>query len=180
MSATPFNSFKSAILLLIILFYAAISLPSGYQLGVGMMSMPITIQVLFILHPLYYLGVFKPGFFPVWLAFLLGFLIDLLVGRLLGLNAFLLVMLSLMIGRQQRYLRSQPFATQWAGFFVLCFGAEGVRWGVMVLTHMTLFSPVSAMISALANAAIYPLSALFMGGVLRVLYGRSEVEKLSD
>lgn len=180
MSLPLFNSFKSVILLLIILFYAAISLPSGYQLGGGFLSVPVTIQVLFILHPLYYFGVFKPGVFPMWLAFLLGFLIDLLVGRLLGLNAFLLVMLSLLIARQQRYLRSQPFATQWAGFLVLCFGAEAVRWGVMMLTHMTLFSPVSAAISALANAALYPLSALLMGGVLRVLYGRSQVEKLSD
>lgn len=180
MTASPFDPLKSAVLLFIILLFAALSLPNGYQPSGKFMGEAITIQILFILHPLYYLGVFKPGAFPIWLAFLLGFLIDLLVGRLLGLNAFLLVMFSLLIGRQQRYLRSQPFATQWAGFLVLCFAAEGVRWLGMVLTSMTWFSLMSALISALANAAIYPLSALFMGGVLRVLYGRSEVEKLSD
>lgn len=180
MSVATFTSFKSAIVLLVIMFYAAISLPSGYQLPGSFMGAPVTIQVLFILHPLYYFGVFRPGAFPIWMAFLLGFLIDLLVGRLLGLNAFMLVMLSLVIDKQQRYLRSQPFAAQWVGFFVLCFGAEGVRWSVMALTHMTMFSPISAMISALVNATIYPISALFMGGVLYFLYGRHEVEKLSD
>lgn len=175
MMTNSFYTLKTIPVSLIILFYAGLSLAGGYTLG-----SVYTIQILLLLHPLYYLGVFRPGAFPVWLAFLLGFFVDLQVGRLLGLNAFLLVVLSLLIHEQQRYLRSQPFATQWAGFLVMCFGVEGVRWAVMTVTHMTVFSPVSAGISALANAALYPLSAVCMGAVLKMLFGRHDVEKLGD
>lgn len=129
----------------------------------------ITLQLLLILHPLYYWLVFRPGLFPAWLAFLLGFAIDLVGGSLLGLNAFLLVFAHLVIMRQRRYLLSQPFATQWAGFLVVSFAAEAIRWLVMGAVTMTIFPPASAFASALCNAALYPLSSLVMLGAFQLI-----------
>lgn len=140
------------------------------------LSSLITLQMLLILHPLYYWTIFRPQLFPAWLAFLLGFAIDLVAGNLLGLNAFLLVFVSLVIGRQRRYLLSQPFATQWAGFLLVSLTVEALRWLVMGLVTMTLFSPASAFASALCNAALYPLTSLVMSLALKLIspYNASE------
>lgn len=142
------------------------------------LSSLVTLNLLLVMHPLYYWCVFRPSLFPAWAAFLLGFTIDLVTGRLLGLNAFLLVMVSLVILRQRRYLLSQPFATQWAAFLLLCLSAEGLRWAVMVAVTMTPFSPASALTSAGFNAALYPITALVMLGCLRLISPRSNSETL--
>jgi rod shape-determining protein MreD len=139
----------------------------------------ITLQLLLVLHALYYWTLFRPTLFPAWLAFLLGFAIDLM-GNLLGLNAFLLVFASLVIGRQRRYLLSQPFATQWAGFLLVCLAAEAIRWGVMGLVTMTLFSPASALASAICNAALYPLTSLVMYGAFTLISPYKIKDKLQD
>lgn len=133
------------------------------------LSSLVTLQVLLILHPLYHWTVFRPGLFPVWLAFLLGFALDLWEGRLLGLNAFLFVFAALIIARQRRYLLSQPFATQWAGFLLVALGVEVLRWLVMNAIAFTLFPPASALVSAVCNAALYPLTALVMSGALKLI-----------
>lgn len=133
------------------------------------LSSLVTLQLLMILHAIYYWTLFRPTLFPAWLAFLLGFAIDIIGGSLLGLNAFLLVFLTTVIARQRRYLLSQPFATQWAGFLLLAIAAESIRWIVMVTVSMTLFSPASALTSAIFNAAIYPLTSLVMPLCLRLI-----------
>ncbi|HEY8963476.1 MAG TPA: rod shape-determining protein MreD [Alphaproteobacteria bacterium] len=174
MAVVPFHV-RAIPAILITLLFAALSLMQSYPL-----SGSLTLQILFILHPLYYWCVFKPSLFPAWLAFLLGFAIDVYVGQLLGLNAFLLVFVSLVIAKQQRYLRSQPFATQWAGFMLVCIGTEALRWLVMSMALMTLFPVVSPLISALCNAALYPVTVLVMGPALKLISGRSNYEKLHD
>lgn len=143
------------------------------------LSFLMTLQMLLVMHPLYYWSVFRPGLFPAWYAFLLGFAVDLVSGQLLGLNAFLLVFATLVIGRQRRYLLSQPFATQWAGFLVLSLCAEAIRWLVMGLVSMTLFSPASALASALCSAALYPLTSLVMLACLRLISPRSSGESIT-
>ncbi len=140
----------------------------------------LTLSLLLVLHPLYFWSFNKPMAFPAWLAFLLGVAIDLVSGKLLGLNAFLLVFLSVIISHQRRYLLSQPFATQWAGFLFVCLAAEGLRWLVMVVVTLTLFSPASALVSAILCAALYPLSALVMRGCLRVISPDQSSESLQD
>jgi len=109
MAAIPpaIRAIPAIILILVMVFFSIRSFE---------LSELITLQLLLVLHPLYYFIIYRPSLFPAWLAFLLGFAIDLVGGSLLGLNAFLLVFASLVISRQRRYLLSQPFATQWAGF----------------------------------------------------------------
>jgi rod shape-determining protein MreD len=140
----------------------------------------ITLQLLLVLHPIYYWTLFRPTLFPAWLAFLLGFAIDLVAGSLLGLNAFLLVFASLVIARQRRYLLSQPFATQWAGFLLVSLAAEAIRWSVMGLVTMTVFSPASAAASAICNAALYPLTSLVMYGALALISPYKIKDKIQD
>lgn len=142
------------------------------------LSTLITLQVLLIVHALYYWTIYRPGLFPAWAAFILGFAIDLMAGKLLGLNAFLLVFATLVIARQRRYLLSQPFATQWAGFLVVSLCTESIRWLAMGVVTMTLFSPASATASAIANGALYPLTALVMHACLRLISPRNKSESL--
>jgi rod shape-determining protein MreD len=128
-----------------------------------------TLQILFILHAVYFWSMQRAAVLPAWLVFLLGFLVDLAVGRLLGLNAFLLVFVQMVVERQRRYLLSQPFLTQWAAFMLLVFCVEMLRWGVMVLVNMAVFSPVSALLSAFLCGALYPLTALVMQACHRLI-----------
>jgi rod shape-determining protein MreD len=140
------------------------------------LSSLVTLQVLLVLHALYYWIVFRPSLFPAWFAFLLGFSIDLIGGRLLGLNAFLLVFISFVMARQRKYLLSQPFATQWAGFLFVAFAAETIRWLVMCLVTFDVFSPIPALASALCNAAIYPLTSLVMLAAYKLISSSSTRE----
>lgn len=133
------------------------------------LSTLLSINMLLILNAIYFWGIFRPPVFPVWLAFLLGFLIDIISGRLLGLNAFLLVFAQQVIMRQSRYLLSQPFATQWAAFLLVSIGSELLRWVVMAVVSMTFFSPASALASAICCAALYPVTALVMQACLRLI-----------
>jgi len=151
--------------------FAVLSLVKGYEL-----SPLLTIQMLLILHPLYYWGIFRPSLFPAWAAFLIGFAIDIRVGNLLGLNAFLLVMIQVLIGKQQRYLRGQPFATQWTGFMLLCMAVELIRWAILSVLTMTPFPMTSALVSGLCNAALYPVTTLVMAMTHRLISGHSYKE----
>lgn len=144
------------------------------------LSASVTLQMILVLHALYYWTIFRPALFPVWAAFLAGFAIDLVGGSLLGLNAFLLVLTQIVIGRQRRYLLSQPFATQWAGFLVVSLAYEGARWAVMGLVTWTIFSPVSAMASAVCSGALYALSSFLMTGCLRLVAGPGRSDILQD
>ncbi len=178
MSASPFQSLAPglravpAVLLTLVLALLSVR---AYEL-----SSLITLQLLLVLHPLYYWTIFRPALFPAWLAFLLGFAFDMVSNSLLGLTAFLLVLAQLVIVRQRRYLLSQSFATQWAGFLLMALGVEGVRWAVMGLATWRLFSPASAFASGLCNAALYSLTSLVMLGCLRLISGSSTRETLQD
>mgnify|MGYP000290361811 CR=1 FL=1 len=171
MAAIPpaIRAIPAIILILVMVFFSIRSFE---------LSELITLQLLLVLHPLYYFIIYRPSLFPAWLAFLLGFAIDLVGGSLLGLNAFLLVFASLVISRQRRYLLSQPFATQWAGFLVLSIGAEAIRWLVMGAVTMTMFSPASAFASAICNAALYPLTSLVMLGSYALISGSNARDTL--
>lgn len=174
MAFIPFH-IRAIPAIVLTLLFAALSLMNAYPL-----SATLSLQILFILHPLYYWGVFRPSLFPAWFAFLLGFMIDIYTDGLLGLNAFLLVFLSLLIDRQGRYLRSQPFSTQWVGFLLVCMGAEVVRWFIMSLANFTLFPIASQLMSGLCNAALYPVTALVIGLSFKLISGRSSYDKLQD
>lgn len=144
------------------------------------LSTLLTVSMLLVLHPLYFWGVFRPQVFPAWLAFLLGFLIDLVSGKLLGLNAFLLVFVQMVIQRQRRYLLSQPFATQWGAFLFVAIATEIARWGVMVIVEMTVFSPLDALTSAVCSGALYSVTALVMQACLRLISPHSRHDRLED
>jgi rod shape-determining protein MreD len=139
------------------------------SLHVFELSQLLTLSVLFVIHPLYYWTVFRPSIFPVWLAFVLGFLIDLVSGNVLGLNAFLFVLSVLVIAKQQRYLLSQPFAAQWAGFFLVSLSIELMRWLLMMLVNWAFLSPAPGLVSAILSGALYPVTALVMLACLRVI-----------
>lgn len=158
----------------------------AFTLFMGVMSLQtfvlspiLTLSMLLVFHPLYYWCVFRPSLFPAWLAFLLGISIDFVSG-FLGLNAFLLVFASFVIMRQRRYLLSQPFATQWAGFMFVSLSAELLRWLVMMGVNFTFFSPVSALVSAVCSAALYPFTALVMQGCVRLISPDRTNESLQD
>ena len=172
MAIIPFQ-LRAVPAVVVTFLFTALSLVKGYEL-----SSILTVQLLLILHPLYYWGVFRPSLFPAWLAFLIGFAIDIRVGNLLGLNAFLLVFIMMMVAKQQRYLRSQPFATQWTGFTLICLAAELIRWAILSALNVVPFPIMSALVSGVCNAALYPVTTLVMGLALKLISGPARFEKL--
>ena len=143
------------------------------------LSVLVTLNMMLVMHAVYYWAVFRPSVLPAWFAFLLGFVVDLVSGRLLGFYAFLMVFASYAIGRQRRYLLSQPFATQWAVFLFVSFSAELFHWVVMAVVSLASLSPVSALVSALMSAALYPVTSLIMLGCLKVVASERVHEGLS-
>jgi rod shape-determining protein MreD len=133
------------------------------------LSSLLTVNMLLVLHALYYWSIFRPSVLPFWVAFILGFMVDLVSGNLLGLNAFLFVLSMLVISSQRRYLLSQPFAAQWAGFLCVALAVECIRWGVMMLVNWAFLSPASGLVSAVLSAVLYPVTALIMLGCLRII-----------
>lgn len=173
MVAVP-SALRAAPAIILILLFALFSMQS-FEL-----SSLLTVNMVLLLHPLYFWSVFRPRIFPAWLAFILGFLVDIVSGRLLGLNAFLFVFIQYVILKQRRYLLSQPFATQWGAFLFLSIVAEAIRWSVMALADMSILSPLPALTSAVCCAALYPISALVMQACLRVISSHTSHDRLED
>jgi len=131
-----------------------------------------SIQIMLVLHPIYYWTIVRPTLFPFWLCFLSGMAIDLISGSLLGLHAFLLVLVALIILQQRRFLYGQLFPTLWAGFMAVAVGFEVVKWALASLGAQQLYPLFPQVMAGVINFALFPVINALLIASHRLVSGR--------
>lgn len=118
----------------------------------------MVIQVMLVLHPLYFWTIVRPSLFPFWLAFISGFVIDITSDSILGVSAFLQVLTALVILKQRRFLYGQPFPSLLAGFMAVSVLFELARWVIMSLAERHMFPIFPAFVSGVVSVALFPVT----------------------
>jgi len=81
-----------------------------------------------LLMAIYYWSVHRPTLIPVWLVFLGGCLLDVMIGVPVGFNAAVFVLLQWIAIDQRRFLMGQPFMALWLGFCFVSLVAMLMQW----------------------------------------------------
>lgn len=122
-----------------------------------------------ILIPIFYWALYRPAFMPPTMVFLLGLASDILSGTPLGLNALIYVSLHWLVFSQRTFLLSQGFFLTWWGFIICAFGAALLYWGLFCLLNLTMVPVMPALLGALVCVCTFPLLALPLSFMHRLL-----------
>jgi len=72
----------------------------------------------FILIGIYFWTIYRPNLLPYPVIFVCGFLLDLLSGGIVGLNALCFMVIVMIVRNQRRFLLGQSWPVVWAGYCV--------------------------------------------------------------
>ena len=112
----------------------------------------------------------RPDAYPAVMAFLTGFLLDIVSSGVFGLGALTCVCAHYGGAAQRRFLSGRGFAPAWLGLALTAVMIAPVAW-VAASIYVGQFQPVGALFAlTLLTAAIYPAVALALGGLRRVLF----------
>lgn len=111
----------------------------------------------FVLMAIYYWELHRPDLLPVLAVFPIGLLQDALEGEPLGVNAFVLVMVSWIVISQQRFFKGKPFLVVWWGFALVALLAAIARWGLISVLFGVAVSPWAIAFELILTVALYPV-----------------------
>ena len=140
-------------LLLVLLLLNASALPIGDS---------IKVQVPLLLIAVFYWSVYRPGLMPLWLVFVCGVFLDFLTGVPLGLSAFVLMAVALIVRDQRILLLGQTFATLWFVFALFCAAAAGLKWFLFGLVHLNWGGLNMLWPDMIAGILLYPLVCIIL------------------
>jgi len=141
------------------LLLAALLLLNASALPIGD---SIKVQVPLLLIAVFYWSVYRPALVPLWLVFLFGVLLDFLTGVPLGLSAFVLMAVTLIVRDQRILLMGQTFATLWFVFALFCAGTALLKWFLFGLVHWNWGSIGALWPDMIAGILLYPLVCLVL------------------
>ena len=72
----------------------------------------------FAMPAVFYWGLYRPQHFPLWLAFLMGLVLDIISGPVLGLYAIMYVLIREVGKAQRRYLVMRNFIMLWLTYLL--------------------------------------------------------------
>lgn len=130
------------------------------------------VRPVFVLTAVYYWAVYRPSMLPPLGTFLSGLALDLLTGGPLGLQAFVLLAVRMLVTGQQKLLLAQQFGVVWACFGLVALAAGLVQWLVyaLILWHVPVLKPV--LINAALSALLFPAVVLPLFLLNRALESR--------
>jgi rod shape-determining protein MreD len=113
------------------------------------------------LIPLFYFSIHRPDWFGPVSAFIIGLLVDTLLGAPLGVTAGLYAVMQLLLQQQQRFFKSAPFHVLWVGYaftqLVVTMVQSAAWWALAGVTPQ----PLALLgMNVLGMAVFPPLSAL--------------------
>ena len=132
-------------------------------------SMKGVLKAPLLLMAVYYWAIYRPTLVPVWFVFVMGFLMDLLSGTALGLNALIFVLTQWAVLRQRRFLMGQPFIMIWVGFAAISALALFIQWFVMGLMQFQWLTVLYQWPSVLFGVALFPLVCIVLHMIHKIL-----------
>lgn len=142
---------RSALLLVLVALLLVLSVFPLPVAGLGEIRPDI------MLIAIYYWATLRPDVLSPLSAFAAGFMLDLLTGYPLGLQALTLVAAQWTTRAQRKFLHGQPFVVMWAGFALVALGAALMQWAFFSLFYLEIVSVRPALFSAFLTALLFPL-----------------------
>jgi rod shape-determining protein MreD len=116
----------------------------------------------FTLMALYYWAIYRPTLVPSWLAFLVGFSLDVLGGFPLGVNALLYLVMRMFLVGQRRFLMGQGFLVTWIGFVFLSAALHVVQWVMMSTINVQMLPFNHIILPVLLGSLVFPVISAFL------------------
>lgn len=105
----------------------------------------------------YYWAIHRPDLFRPGMAFLIGFLNDILHGLPLGLSALLFVAAYQLVLGQRRFFAGHSFFMMWAGFALTALGVAAAAWLLQSLMAWHLTPPMPVLVQTMLAVVFFPL-----------------------
>jgi rod shape-determining protein MreD len=121
----------------------------------------------FALMAVFYWAVVRPEMFPVYAAFAVGLLTDLLSAGPIGLWAFSYVLTYTVVVTQRFLIINVPFSVFWFSFLMAGFIAGAISWSLASLIHGALLPVRPVLMHVIVTAAVFPLFAFLFGRIER-------------
>lgn len=118
----------------------------------------------------YFWSAHRPEAMSPVAAFSLGLFQDLITGFAPGVNAMTLLLASVLVASQRRFLLSQSFLVAWAAFAIFALGAEALRGGLFWFFADRPPSLAEIGLRVAATTALHPFFAWALGKVDGRLY----------
>lgn len=152
------------LVLIVLLLLSALPFNVGYA---------VDIRPSFVLLAIYYWAVTRPETLNLPAVFFLGLFYDLFAGYPLGVQALTLVLVHWGVSTQRRFLVAQPFRTLWwvAGAIVFLTGL--LQWLIFSAFYAAFVPLLPVFAAAAMTAAVFPLAALPLSWVNKVLADRA-------
>ena len=149
-------------------FFARNILPFTFTILLITLGMvPLRLQDMAPVVPLlsliavYFWSVYRPDLMPEWAVFLIGLFQDLLSGSIVGVGAFTLLMVHLVVKTQRRTFIGASFMAVWMIFVLVALGAQTLSWLLNCALHGLLIDPEPALFQGALTLAVYPVLAWF-------------------
>ncbi|HEX4891539.1 MAG TPA: rod shape-determining protein MreD [Alphaproteobacteria bacterium] len=145
-----------------ILFVLAGVVPSGAP-GISSVAPLLSVAAIF------FWVVSRPGLMPPASVFCIGLLQDVLSGGPIGLWALTLLLVQYLSLSQRQFLVDQTFIFSWVGFTSVVIGAALLAWLSACVYYDVLLSPMPVIVQAALTVLVYPLMALLLISVSRLI-----------
>lgn len=127
----------------------------------------------FALMMVYYWAIHRPDLFRPWMAFLIGFLNDILHSLPLGLSALLFVAAHQLVFRQRRFFSGHSFFMLWSGFALMVFLVTLTSWILQNLIDWTFLPVLPPLMQCILAMALFPLPCLLLIRLQRTAFPQS-------
>ena len=143
--------FLSALPALLALALAILSLASKHIHGLEHF-MPILPMI-----PVFYWGMAHAREMPYWFVFLLGLIMDAVMGVYMGTSSLLYMIFLFMLHAQRKYIHKEGFAIKWLYFAILLAAMCALNWIILSLfnAHSEVLTP--AFLQWLLTVCCYPI-----------------------
>lgn len=142
-----------------------------FTLNLVSFSAPLStkIEIPLVLMFIYYWSVYRPTLLPQTAVFALGIYMDLLIGFPVGLSAFTLLIMRIVVEGQRLFLTSQSFMVVWMGFAASSAVLLFTQWFLFGLLnwHWTPYVPIILMV--FTGTFLFPAAFLFLNLSHKVL-----------
>lgn len=105
----------------------------------------------------YYWAIQRPSAAPLLAVFALSIIHDLWVADIVGITAFLALLLHLAIVPNQEVFRVAPFPLRWATFGVILAALLGLKWAMLSAMNWTVLPPSDLVFQIIVTIAVYPI-----------------------
>lgn len=127
------------------------------------------VQPYFVLMAVYYWAIYRPTIVPPALCFVVGLLMDILSGGVMGVQAFILVVVQAVVRSQRRFLMGQTYLVLWFFFGVVALAYGALLWALWGLVSWAWRLPLPALFDMGVSFLLFPFVSLALVMIHRFL-----------